>query len=78
MRLQFQETKELHSKEREAAEKEAELVALVQSPVVNEEKVNELSAENKHLKVQQLHFSVVIFLQFMVGYRFPNIFTRKS
>ncbi|KAL3812395.1 hypothetical protein ACJIZ3_013663 [Penstemon smallii] len=50
-RIEFQETKELLVKEREAAKKVAEQVPLVQElPVIDHELVDKLTAENEKLK----------------------------
>lgn len=42
---------------REAAKKAAEAV-----PVINQELVNQLTAENEHLKVKKSHLTIAIFL----------------
>ncbi|KAK9288816.1 hypothetical protein L1049_017281 [Liquidambar formosana] len=51
MQLQFQETKELLMKEREAVKKAAEQAPVIQEvPVIDHEMMNKLSAENEKLK----------------------------
>ncbi|XP_059632269.1 myosin-8-like [Cornus florida] len=51
MQLQFQETKELLIKEREAAKKAAEQIPVIQEvAVIDHEMVNKLTAENEELK----------------------------
>ncbi|XVE81493.1 hypothetical protein DITRI_Ditri15bG0068800 [Diplodiscus trichospermus] len=51
IQLEFQETKELLSKEREAAKNIAEQVPVIQEvPVIDDELMNKLTAENEQLK----------------------------
>ncbi|KAA8548908.1 hypothetical protein F0562_000592 [Nyssa sinensis] len=51
IQLQFQETKELLNKEREATKKAAEQIPVIQEvPVIDQEIVNKLTAENEELK----------------------------
>ena len=52
MQLEFLETKELLIKEREAAKNIAEQVPVIQEvPVIHDELMNKLTAENEQLKV---------------------------
>lgn len=52
MQVEFQETKELLIKEREAAKSIAEKVPVIQEvPVIDDELMNKLTAENEQLKV---------------------------
>jgi myosin-5 len=53
MQLEFQESKALLIKERESIKKEAEQVPTIQEvPVIDNELVNKLTAENEMLKVK--------------------------
>lgn len=55
MQLQFKETKEMLTKEREAAKKLVEKVPVVQEvPVVDNAMVEKLTTENKKLKVKEV------------------------
>lgn len=57
IQLQFQETKALLIKERNAAKEAAEQVPIVQEvSVIDHEMVNKLTAENEQLKVRLLKF----------------------
>lgn len=51
LQLEFQETKELLIKEREASKNIAEKVVIKEVPVVDDELMNKLTAENEQLKV---------------------------
>lgn len=66
MQLEFQETKELLIKEREAAKKVEEQVPVVQEvKVVDHEIMNKLTAENEQLKVPSNLCCFYIRSQFM-------------
>lgn len=51
LQLEFEETKELLIKEREASKNIAEKVVIKEVPVVDDELMNKLTAENEQLKV---------------------------
>jgi myosin-5 len=59
MQLELQESKALLIKEREAAKKAAEQFPITQEvPVIDNELVNKLTAENEMLKVKLLYIAI--------------------